>query len=438
MFRKISIFLIFASLYGYSYLFSKNIFEFYLAYVIFIAFFPFFFVKFGLPKWPVLVFIPLFLSGVLFCFIDLNTSQQFYKTFIGFFAACLFYHYVVQSYDFDIKELYRLYMVSAYIVTLIGAFQLVSFFAGFKPGYDYMWILNKWSPTYGGIGLRMNSVLSEPAYFAAVISPAFFTALYNLTRRNPLFVSKFQSIVLVVVFPLSFSSLGILAMLLSIVLLLMNFGFFRYFFVFLPILILGSQYAYNNVDEFRDRIDGTMELYNNENIYDYDVHGSSFVLYNNSHVAWENFKRNPLFGTGLGSHPIAFDKYTLTNIEGAVQIDFNKMDANSMFLRLMSETGLYGLSIMMLLLFRCWIFKGSAMDESTWVISNSLAIIILIYLLRQGHYFINGFPLFLWLYYYLHVQNKQVMADRKMEARIVETAKFRPTPNPGALPAGSI
>jgi len=38
----------------------------------------------------------------------------------------------------------------------------------------------------------------------------------------------------------------------------------------------------------------------------------------------------------------------------------------------------------------------------------------------------------------LHVQNKQVMAERKLETRIIETAKFRPTPNSSALPAGTI
>jgi len=427
MFRRISIFLIFASLYGYSYLLSKSVFEFYLAYVIFIIYFPFFFVKFGVPKWPVLIFVPLFFSGLLYCFIDLNTTQQFFKTFIGFFAACMFYHYVVQSFDFDIREIYGYYMTSAYIITLLGLLQIVSYFVGFTPGYNWKFILNKWSPTYGGIGLRMQSVLSEPAYFAAVLAPAFFTSLYNVTRREPLYLSKFKNLVIVLVFPLTYSSLGILAIFLAIILLLINFGFFRYFFVFLPILILSFDYAYKNVDEFRERWDGTFEIYTTENIYDYDIHGSSFVLYNNSHVAYENFKRNPIFGTGLGSHPTAFDKYTLTNIEGAVQIDFNKMDANSMFLRLMSETGLYGLSIMILLLFRCWIFKGGAMDDATWVISNSLALIIVIYLLRQGHYFINGFPLFLWLFYYLHVENKRVMKERKAEIRAAEIAQFRPS-----------
>jgi hypothetical protein len=140
---------------------------------------------------------------------------------------------------------------------------------------------------------------------------------------------------------------------------------------------------------------------------------------------------HPLFGTGLGSHPTAFDKYSLTNLAGAVDIDFNKMDANSMFLRLMSETGLYGLSVMMLLLFKCWVFRHMTSDREIWVMSNSLVLIIILFLARQGHYFLNGFPFFLWLYYYTYKMNRGevVVTDESAEP---ETNQFVAStlPNP--------
>lgn len=425
MFKNFTIFLIFASLYAFSYVFFKVPFEFYLAYFIFFLYFPFFFVKFGIPKWPVLVFLPLLFSGIMYCLIGENTFDQFFKIFIGFFSSCLFYHYVVQAYDFDLKQLFHYYMKSAWIVTLIGVVQLISFAVGFKQGYNFTWIFNKWNPSFGGLGVRMSSVLSEPAYFAAVIAPAFFVACYNLFQRHPIFITRFQSYVFVIIYPLSFSSLGILAIFLTIIFLLINMGFVKYSLIFIPLLTVIIDYSYKNVPEFRDRWDGTIEIYSTDNIYSYDIHGSSFVLYNNSHIAWENFTRHPIFGTGLGSHPIAFDKYTLTKEEGAVQIDFNKMDANSMFLRLMSETGLYGLIMMISLVIRCWVFKSNSADKETWVISNGLALIIIIYLIRQGHYFINGFPLFLWMFYYLYVQNRAARAIQKMEAKEQGAAQFR-------------
>jgi hypothetical protein len=426
MFKNFTIFAIFASLYAFSYVFFKEPFEFYLAYFIFVMYFPFFFVKYGIPKWPVLLFLPLLISGIMYCLTGDNTTQQFFKIFIGFFASCMFYHYVIQAFDFDLKLLFKYYMKSAYIVTIIGVVQLVSYAVGFKPGYNYLWIFNKWNPSFGGLGVRMSSVLSEPAYFAAVIAPAFFVSVYNVTQRKNIFINKFQSYLIMIIYPLSFSSLGILAIFLTIIFLLLNLGFMRYAAVFLPLLYVIIDYSYKNVPEFRDRWDGTIEIYTTDNIYSYDIHGSSFVLYNNSHVAWQNFIRHPLMGTGLGSHPIAFDKYTLTQLDGAVQIDFNKMDANSMLLRLLSETGLYGVLLMTGLIIRCWIFKPSAADDEIWVMSSGLALIIIIYLIRQGHYFLNGFPLFLWMFYYLYIYNRARKRENQEEitaAQIAESAE---------------
>ena len=423
MTERFRTFLLFASLYAYAYVFFKDPFELYLAYVIFLLFTPGFFAKYGIPRWPVLLFVPLFISGFVYYQIGDNTAQQFYKVFIGYFASVLFYHYFVQNYDYDIKKIYAIYMKSAYIVCLIGLFQIVSYMVGFKQGYNFTWVFNKWNPTTGGIGFRLSSVLGEPAYFAAVMAPAFFTSLYNIVRRDNKFLSFKKSLFILLIYPLSYSSLGIIAIFLSLILLIINIGTFKYYMVLTPVLIVVTRYSYNNVPEFRDRWDGTIDIYSTDNIYSYDIHGSSFVLYNNSHIAWTNFGKNPLFGTGLGSHPTAFDRYSLTNLEGAVQIDFNNMDANSMFLRLLSETGLYGISIMLFILLRNFIFKANSVNDENWLMSNSLALIILIYLIRQGHYFINGFPLFVWMYYYLAVSNR---AEKKKssEQRLIEA--FRP------------
>ena len=37
--------------------------------------------------------------------------------------------------------------------------------------------------------------------------------------------------------------------------------------------------------------------------------------------------------------------------------------------------------------------------------SNGIAVMILLYMIRQGHYFLNGFPFFLWMFYYVYVEN---------------------------------
>jgi len=405
MFRSIVTILIYTSIFVWSYVFAKEPFEFYFAYLVFAALFPFYFMRYGVPKRPIYIFLPLLIAGIVYCEVGLNEYNQFFKVFIGFFASSLFFHYVLEMYNFDFKRMFRYYMIGSLIVSLIGIMQLLAYKAGISKLYHFGWLFNKWSVTQGGLGIRVNSIFSEPAYFAAVIAPAFFVSIYNVATRTTLFITRRQSVIIAIAYLLTFSSVGIGAVFLVIILLLLNFGFFRYAIIFIPIFIFSFQYAYENVPEFRDRYVGTIEIFTTGNYQSYDIHGSSFVLYNNYHIAMENFRRNPVFGTGLGSHPIAFDKYSLTLLEGAVDIDFNKMDANSMLLRMFSETGIYGLVVMLLLLTRSWIFKSTARTREHWVMSNALACIILLYLLRQGHYFINGFPFFMWLFFYLKKDN---------------------------------
>jgi O-antigen ligase len=242
--------------------------------------------------------------------------------------------------------------------------------------------------------------------------------------------SHWREIAIIIAYLLTFSSLGILGIFLTVLFLLLNFGFFKYAIIFVPIFFFGFKYAYEEIPEFKERYDGTIEVFSKQNIRDYDVHGSSFVLYNNYHVATENFIRHPLFGTGLGSHAVAFEEYTLTNLDSnVVQITFNKADANSMFLRIMSETGLYGLIFIVIFFIKCWVFKQRSVDQEHWIISNALALIILLYLARQGHYFLNGFPLFLWMYYFNWKDNKKLRDQAKKEASASNKQEtFLPSP----------
>ena len=218
-------------------------------------------------------------------------------------------------------------------------------------------------------------------------------------------------------------------MLIQEVVLLLNYGFFRYAIVFIPIFYFGFGALYNNVEEFRERYDGTIDVFYYHKINDYDVHGSSFVLYNNAHISYENWKRHPLFGTGLGSQERAFDKYSLTNEFGAVQIDFNKSDANSMFLRLMSETGIFGVAVMLIFVIRNYIPRLKSANDFNWVISNGILLIIILYLARQGHYFLNGFPFFLWCYYYIRKKNNEMLAEQFFEKEAVPLSPAKRIPN---------
>lgn len=388
-----------------------------------------FFLKFRFP-WEVLwILVPLALTGILNVVLENDTYQNFFKIFLSITVNLVFYRYAVEYYKFDVGKIFRLYMQGCFIVACLGVVQLVSYWVGFAPGYNWQIFLplNKWGFHLGGLGVRINSTFSEPAYFGTTLGPAFFIAFYQLLFRDQRFLSRNKCIVIIVTYVLSFSSLAYIGIFAAIVLMAINFGLVRYVFIAVPVSVILFFTAYNNADEFRVRIDGIKALFIDNileksgrsenksvqlsNVKDIlkKVHGSSFVLYNNYHIAVENFKHNPLFGSGLGSHEFAFDKYNLSYIIGGIYEEFNNSDANSMFLRLLSETGLMGIVFTFLFIYKFYVAKSlfGEEEEEYWLISNALLVVILIQLLRQGNYTFGGFMLFCWMYYYNSINYKE-------------------------------
>jgi len=104
---------------------------------------------------------------------------------------------------------------------------------------------------------------------------------------------------------------------------------------------------------------------------------------------------------------VAFEKYTITKHVNIYGFALNTQDANSMFLRLISETGLFGTSIFIFFLFYCFVKKRNEIDDEVWLISGSLFVLIILNLFRQGHFFYSGFPFYFWLYYFNWKNNNQ-------------------------------
>jgi O-antigen ligase len=317
-------------------------------------------------------------------------------------------------------------MLGAYIVSIIGIVQIVSYMLGIGIGYDFKLLgLNKWGVQPGGyFGIRLNSIFSEPSYFGGSIGPAFFVSIYNLTRKKEVFISRNKSLIIIAAYLLTFSTVAYVGIFIVLILMLINFGFIRYVAVFVPLIIVSYIILYNNVQEFQDRIDGVTQLYEGTVEKSTDVHGSSFVQYNNIHIATENFKRNPFFGTGLGSHEMAYDKYSLADEFGG-QNQFNKSDANSMFLRLMSETGLYGLILIIFFIIRNFVFKGNDTSESNyWIISNAVLVVIILQLFLQGNYTYNGFFFYLWMYFFTSKLSKKDAIEKLQIENTTDSSDF--------------
>lgn len=413
---------IFLNLFFTSYVFFKDPFEFYFSYIPILILLPIFILKFKFYTPNLYILIPLLIVGVFNVAIDNNTLAKFLKIYINVAVSLVFYQYVMQYYEFDVKRIFKMYLNVSFFVCVLGLIQLISFFVGFTYGYDLSTSLpiNKWGLSRGGLGIRINSIFSEPSYLGAYIAPAFFISIYQIITRTNNFLSLKRCIIIVLCYLLSASTVAYLGVFFALILLTLNYGAIRYFLLAVPLVFILFFVAYNNTNEFKVRMDGINELFfqdiMSENINKGEsrnarqsrikkfltrVHGSSFVLYNNYNAAKQNFLENPFFGTGLGSHEFAFDKYNLANKIGNIY-EFNVSDANSMFLRTVSEVGLIGVCFLVFFIIKFFISRdlGSNEIDEYWLISNALLVLILLQYARQGNYTYNGFFLYCWMYYY--------------------------------------
>lgn len=454
MLSKLTDIAIFSVIFISSIVLFKVPFEFYISYIGLIILLGVFIFKYRFPTKLLYLFFPLLIFGIINILYANNTFSFFIKIYANLFVASLFFYYVFEYYERDIVRFFSIYMNWAYIAAVIGVIQLISYKIGFAPGYDFriLFGFNKWGVTEGGLGIRINSIFCEPSYVGATLGPAFFIASYNLVFKKTYFITQLQCFVIIFTYLFSTSSVAYMGVFFVLILLLLNYGIVRYIAFVIPASIILFYILYSNVKEFKIRVDGINSLYV-EGILEKEaskddrggalvqemrkryllqtIHGSSFVQYNNYVITKNNFFENPLFGTGLGSHQYIFSKYDMSYLLGG-EYDNNMADANSMLLRTISETGLFGLIFMILFIRNNYVKKDPDHPEADyhWLISNAVLVIILLQLARQGNYTFGGFIGFMWLYYYTRLDYikflEQADTAREEETGNEEAVKIDP------------
>jgi hypothetical protein len=364
----------------------------------------------------------LFFSSLTNLFLGNVTFPLLGKQLLGFLLHALVFYLLIEYNDRDIKKLFTTYLKIAFFIAVIGIIQecayvtrntLIIFFHYnkiiemiFTPFYDFSYIAlqGPWTLHYAVIFglpfLRINSLMSEPSFFCIVLMPAFFVAFTSFNKNNFQFLSKKKSLVIIVAFLLSFSLVGYIGMLCSAVLMLFKS---RRFILCLILPILLIVFSYRVVTPFKSRIPFLYNVLRGK-IAITQADQSTFTWCLNSLVVYDNFKLGDfLLGRGLGSHEISYNTYIKkNNIGKPLQFNWllNKEDANSLFLRLLSETGLFGLILFLVFITRNYINANRDPTHYLWIINNSILIFFIIRLIRQGNYFSEGFFFFIWLYYF--------------------------------------
>lgn len=330
-----------------------------------------------------------------------NSFKLLTKQVFGIFLHASTFYLLIKLNKYNIKKLFNIYLSLALIVGVIGIFQEVSYLLNFEIGYDFSCIIPSWR--MGGLQkgfLRVNSIMSEPASFCYSMMPAFFVSIATLFKSSYSYLKKWQCLIIVISFLLTFSSVGYIGIIFSFGLLFFNYAKIQHAVFGVLMVAVLTVAIYTNVDGFKMKVDDTMSVINGESSLE-TTNLSTFSWVSNALVAHSSFKNNPVFGSGLGSHEISYFKYIHSVLDvNKTKAFLNYNDANSLFLRVLSEGGLLGLLILFYFILKYFLPRRKDKSDYLWVINNSILAMFVVRLIRCGHYFNIGFFFFIWLYYF--------------------------------------
>ncbi|MES2618284.1 MAG: O-antigen ligase family protein [Bacteroidota bacterium] len=372
--------------------------------------------------------------GVTLVVTQINGTFDFrvVKQIIGIVFTSIAYYTFISLNNFNLKQIFKWYIIAAFLVSGYGIMEEFLHLSGIHISKDVR---------RTGFGLyRIYSIMGEPYFLAVAIIPALYFLWANIKKRvyNYSLRKQFYGLIIIsICFILTFSSAGFIGFALIILFMFYNRGYFsitNWRIIFLPLIFVTLILVFSNIkdgwQEFDIKYTETIGAFTSGTHRKEDVasmNSSSFALYSNYLVAMASFEDYPITGTGLGTHEKNyidrfsefFDSDFLTRY-GA----FNNYDANSLFLRLMSETGLLGLGLFFTFLLKFFLrrkgYRNPELRDYT-IMNQGIFIWFVVRLVRTGNYFGNGFFLFFFIYYFSWkiVKNQLRQQGNVKEKRIV-------------------
>ena len=233
-------------------------------------------------------------------------------------------------------------------------------------------------------------------------------------------IKKYEVFAILLAYFLTQSSTGYITIFFALILINSKQINFKKAFLIISLtpVLLFSLYTLST--KFQDRLDSSIGLLTGKIILDSsnptnEANGSSLILFNHFIVAQKNASAH-WFGTGPGSHHLAFERYNTLRIHytgyGKNGIVLNLHDASSLFNRILSEFGYIGVLLVFIFIYKNFIKSGSNYLQ---LINHSSLVMLFIMLLRGGHYFLFALPFFILNYYYSCQFNKQYTLTLKVK-----------------------
>jgi hypothetical protein len=348
----------------------------------------------------IFLFIVVIHSVIVFFLNGIGPMKMVLQHLVNLAFSILVFSNYLRHEKFDLIEIFRKYIVVAKAIALIGFVQVALFLLG--KGELFIKIF----PFKTNISYRLQSVTLEPSFIAYTFAPVVFLSVYNLFNRRHFLISRWWSVLFMLAYVLTFSSVAYLSILICLLLLYFSRWTIRKLMlsgIVTALIALLAVGMYRLFPDVRLRVDDTLfgfsadirkpEVYTTVNL-------STYALLSNLYVTQEALKEKPFFGNGIGTYKAVYDRFLPADMKAYWAL--NRADANSMGLRLLAETGLIGLTLFFFFLyhFKASMHAGYSPEQKVlWILNNGILVLLLLSVLRNGNYTILGKMLFCLMYY---------------------------------------
>lgn len=327
------------------------------------------------------------LTGLWYDYPVSKTLQQISLIMLYFIAYSTFFKWGVHGFG----GIWEKYLKVCFFFALIAWLQL---FVYWGTGIDFLlWPGRNF--TGDGMILRVHAYFEEPAMYAAFLTPY---VVYFLMEMDQLKQSRLKFAIVFISYLLTFSSIGLVCLFIIVMYKLYHsrYKVLLLFLIALPILFFGakmleSNNTFSETDQSRSeqsiaKISETITAFSNLSPGEFELlNASTYAIVSNAWVAMN--APNRMFGNGIGSHNHSYETLYTSDY---ILYGLNKADAFSLLTRIFSEFGVFGLAILLI-----FILTYANRQSSVNIASLFFFISCLI---RGGHYTINGFFLFLFLF----------------------------------------
>jgi len=331
--------------------------------------------------------------GVIGVLLGRGTVTSYFIQGVALLVVTLSSSIVIAGSHSDPTKIFATYLELSFFFALVAIFESVLGLMGLyleflTPRVEYT-LLNFH---------RVSGLALEPSFYCLVMAPSVVAILISTLLGRPC-MRPAKSLIIVMSYILTFSSVGIFVLSLVLIFFLFRRSSFSSLVV-KTTLIVGVLGVISVIPQISTRIVDTYSVFTSSNIE--NVNLSTLTLYKNFVVTVNSAIDQPLVGAGLGGHEYNYQKYTPGFLvsEGS---DLNRKDANSLLLRLISEFGIPFTVLFYLMIVLYWTGFPDRQDPAPifWKKLTSTAILALIIAnsLRNGNYINLGFPFFLVLYF---------------------------------------